>query len=235
MNDTKNGQPDDAELSPPEALLPWYATGRLSAEEQAQVESALAADGELRRRLALVCDEEADTIAVNESLGLPSGAAMDRLMARIEAYETEHPRHASVGERALSWVSGVLSGLSPRVLAMSAMAAAVVICLQAGLLTGLVVDRHAGAHYTTASLEEKTESNGTYALISFAGSVSMQDATAFLEAHHASLVEGPKPGGIYRIKIADEKLSGDALNARLAAFRAETKVVGFILPEAAAR
>lgn len=235
MSDMKNEQPGDAELPPSEALLPWYATGRLSAEDQAQVESALAGDGELRRRLALVRDEEAETIAVNESLGLPSGAAMDRLMARIEAYDAEHPRRASIGERALNWVSGLLSSLSPRVLAWSAMAAAVVICLQAGLLTGLVVDRYGAAHYTTASLEPKAESKGTYALISFAGSVSMQDVTAFLEAHQASLVEGPKPGGIYRVKIAEEKLSGDALNARLSAFRAETKVVGFILPEAAAR
>jgi hypothetical protein len=230
MSDMKNGQPDDAELSPPEALLPWYATGRLSAEDQAQVESALAGDGELRRRLALIRDEEADTIAVNESLGLPSGATMDRLMARIETYEAGHPRHASIGERALGWISGILSELSPRVLAMSAMAAAVVICLQAGLLTGLVVDRQAGTQFRSMSLEPKTESAGTYALISFAGSVSMQDATAFLEAHHASLVEGPKPGGIYRIKIADEKLSGDALNARLAELRAQTNVVGLLLP-----
>ncbi len=235
MSDAKNGQPDDAEFSPPEALLPWYATGRLSAEDQAQVESALAADGELRRRLALVQDEEAETVAVNESLGLPSSAASSRLMARIEAYEAEHPRHASIFERALGWVSGMVSSLSPRALTWSAMAAAVVICLQAGLLTGLLVDRPSGAHYTTASHESKTESDGTYALISFASSVSMQDATAFLEAHQASLVEGPKPGGIYRVKIADEKLSAEALNARLAAFRAETKVIGFILPEAAAQ
>src|SRR5258708_5714142 len=141
MNNTKNGQPDDAELSPPEALLPWYATGRLSAEDQAQVERALAADGELRRRLALVRDEEADTISVNESLGMPSGSAMDRLMSRIEAYEVEHPRHVSIVERTLGWVSGMLSSLTPRTLAWSATAAAVVICLQAGLLTGLIADR----------------------------------------------------------------------------------------------
>ncbi len=230
MNDIKNGQPDDAELSPPEALLPWYATGRLSAEDEAQVERALAADGELRRHLALVRDEEADTISVNESLGMPSGAAMDRLMMRIEAYEAEHPRRVPLTERVLGWVSGMLSGLTPRTLAWSATAAAVVICLQAGLLTGLIADRHTGGHYETKSLEPQAESKGTYALVSFVGTVSMQEATAFLEKHGASLVEGPK-SGMYRIKIADEKLTGEALNTKLADLRKETNVVGLILPD----
>ncbi len=230
MNDTKNGQPDDAELSPPEALLPWYATERLSAEDQAQVERALAADGELRRRLALVRDEEADTIAVNESLGMPSGAAMDRLMSRIEAYEVEHPRRVPITERALGWVSGMLSSLTPRTLAWSAAAAAIVICLQAGLLTGLVVDRQVGGQSKLASIDSKAESKGTYALVSFVGTVSMKDATAFLLDHHVSRLE-PNSTGMYRIKIADEKLTGEALNTKLAELRKQTNVVGLILPD----
>lgn len=230
MNNTKNGQPDDAGLPPPEALLPWYATGRLSVEDETQVERALAADGELRRRLALVRDEEADTISVNEGLGMPSGSAMDRLMLRIDAYEAEHPRRVPISERALGWISGFLSGLSPRTLAWSATAAAVVICLQAGLLTGLIADRHQAAHYGTASLEPKAESKGTYALVSFVGTVSMKDATAFLLDHHVSRLE-PNSTGMYRIKIADEKLTGEALNAKLAELRKQTNVVALILPD----
>ncbi len=81
MNDVKNGQPDDADLPLPEALLPWYATGRLSASDQAEIDRALSDDAELRRRLALVRDESAETIAVNESLHTPPAASLDRLMA----------------------------------------------------------------------------------------------------------------------------------------------------------
>jgi hypothetical protein len=228
MNDAKNGQPDDAELSLPESLLPWYATRRLSAEDRAQVENALAGDAELRRRLALVRDESAETIALNESLRAPPAAALDRLMAKINAYEVEHPRRVPISERALGWISGVLSQLSPRTLAWSAMAAAVVICLEGGLLTGLLVDRHEGTH-RLASVEATAESNGTYALVSFVGTVSMQDATAFLEDHHASLVEGPK-SGLYRIKIANEKLSDEALNARLVELRGQSNIVGLLVP-----
>jgi hypothetical protein len=232
MNDTKNGQPDDAELSLPESLLPWYATGHLSAEDRAQVESALAGDEELRRRLALVRDESAETIALNESLRTPPVAAMDRLMAKIDLYEAEHPRRVSISERAFGFVSGMLSGLTPRTLAWSAMAAAVVICLQAGLLTGLLVDRHEGAHFKTASLETGAENKGTYALVAFVGALPLQEMTAFLLDHHVSLLEGPKPGGLYRVKLADEKLSAEALNAKLVELRAQTNVVSLIVPEA---
>jgi hypothetical protein len=232
MSETDNGQPDDAELSLHEALLPWYATGRLSASQRAEIENVLADDAELRRHLALVRDETAETIAVNESLRTPPAASLDRLMAKIELYETQHPRRAVIGDRVLGFISNALSQLSPRVLAWSAMAGAVVICLEAGLLTGLLVDKHEGAQFKTASLETKAET-GTYALVSFVGTEPIQEMTAFLLAHHAVLLDGPKPGGFYRIRIADQKLSGDDLNARLAELRDRRNIVSMILPDGA--
>ncbi len=232
MNDVKNGQPDDAGLPLPESLLPWYATGRLLAADQAEIDRALADDAELRRRLALVRDESAETIAVNESLPTPSAAALDRLMAKIELYEAEHPRRAALSDRALGWISSALAVLSPRTLAWSAVAGAVVICLEAGLLTGLLVDRHEGGSFKTASVEVGAEASGTYALVTFVGTAPMQEMTAFLMAHHAVMADGPKPGGFYRIKIADQKLTGEALNARLAELRERANIVGMILPEA---
>jgi hypothetical protein len=231
MNEAQNGQPDDAGLSPAEALLPWYATGRLSEADRTQVENALAGDEKLRRYLALVREETADTISVNENIRTPSAAAMDKLMAKIDLYEARHPRGAFSIDRVLSWISNALSGLSPRTLAWSATAAAVVICLEGGLLTGLLAGRQSPELFKTASLDTKAESEGTYALISFVGSVSMQDATAFLQNHHASLLDGPKPGGFYRIKVADQKLTGEALNAKLTELRGQINIVSFLLPE----
>jgi hypothetical protein len=233
MSEIENGQPDDAGQSLPEALLPWYATGRLSAEDQAQVVAALAADDELRRRLTLVREEMSETIGLNESLRTPSTATMDRLMAKIDLHEAQNPRSTAFGGKLFQWASDALSRLSPRTLAWSAMAAAVVICLEAGLLTGLLAERHEGAGFKTASVETTAETDGTYALISFVGTVPLQDLNAFLIEYHAVLLEGPKPGGFYRVKIADRKLSGDALQTVLAAFRAQSKIVSLILPEAA--
>jgi anti-sigma-K factor RskA len=233
MSEIKSGQPEDAELSPSETLLPWYATGRLSVEDLAKVEAALAADDELRRRLALVREEASETIGLNESLRTPSTAAMDRLMAKIDLHEAQHPRRAAFGQNILEWISDTLSRLSPRTLAWSAMAAAVVICLEGGLLMGLLAGRHEEAGFKTASVETEAEANGTYALISFVDTLPLQQLNAFLLEHHATLLEGPKPGGFYRVKIADQTLSGDALKAVVGAFRAQSKIVSIILPEVA--
>jgi len=232
MSGIKNGHPDDAEPSLPEALLPWYATGRLSPEEKTLVENALASDEELRRRLTLVEEEAADTIGLNESLRTPPAVAMDRLMAKIDLYDAQHPKRAVFGGKAMAWLSETLSAVSPHTLAWSATAAAFVICLEAGLLTRLIAERHEAPGFKTASLNTQTESPGAYALVSFVGTVPLREITTFLLDHHAVLIEGPKPGGFYRIKIADENLSGDALNTKLAAFRAEKAIVSMILPEA---
>jgi hypothetical protein len=240
MSEIKNGQPDDAELSSTEALLPWYATGRLSTAERAEVEAALAKDDELARRLAIVRDEEGETISLNESLRTPPAAALDRLMAKIDVYEAAHPRRVAFGEKALGWLSRSLSQLSPQTLAWSATAAAVVICLQGGLLTGLLTERHGTnpaaktpGTYGTASADLPSENEGTSRWMAFASPLSLQDMTAFLLDHHAVILEGPKPGGFYRIKIAAEKLSGKALDEKLAEFSAQKNVVSLILPEVA--
>src|SRR3982074_704421 len=60
-----------------ESLLPWHAAGTLSRRDAERVERALASDQELVRRFNLVREELTDTIHLNESLGAPSGRAMD--------------------------------------------------------------------------------------------------------------------------------------------------------------
>jgi anti-sigma-K factor RskA len=75
-----------------EALLPWYAAGTLSRREADLVERDLAGDNELARRYDLVREELAETIQLNETLGAPSGRAMEKLFAAIDAEEAGAPR-----------------------------------------------------------------------------------------------------------------------------------------------
>jgi anti-sigma factor RsiW len=77
---TEDG-PDDRQSRAPDAideLLPWHATGRLSAADRARVEAALAREPEVARRAALAEEEREETIALNESLGVPSSRAGTR-------------------------------------------------------------------------------------------------------------------------------------------------------------
>jgi hypothetical protein len=74
-----------------EKLLPWHAARTLSRCEADLVERALAADAKLARCYELVRQELADTIYLNETLGVPSARAMEKLFAAIEAEEVRAP------------------------------------------------------------------------------------------------------------------------------------------------
>jgi hypothetical protein len=63
---------EDAERRHIESLLPWYAAGTLGRSDADRVEQALAGAIELARCYALVLDERAETIYLNEMLGEPS-------------------------------------------------------------------------------------------------------------------------------------------------------------------
>jgi hypothetical protein len=74
-----------------EVLLPWHAAGTLSCRDANRVEQALAGDPELARRYDLVRQELAETIHLNETLGVLSACAMEKLFAAIDAEEAGAP------------------------------------------------------------------------------------------------------------------------------------------------
>ena len=82
---------EDAERLRIEFLLPWYAAGTLSRSDSDRVEKALAGDIELARRYALVLEELAEAINLNEALGEPSASVAARLFAAIDL-EARTPR-----------------------------------------------------------------------------------------------------------------------------------------------
>ena len=70
----------DQEPSEIEMLLPFHAAGTLSTRDARRVEDALAGDPELARQYAVIREEYAETISLNESLGAPSTRAMQKLL-----------------------------------------------------------------------------------------------------------------------------------------------------------
>ena len=65
---------------------PWSSTGAILD----CVEKALAGDVELARRYALVLEELAETINLNEALGEPSASVAETLFAAIDVEEALH-------------------------------------------------------------------------------------------------------------------------------------------------
>src|ERR1700761_3938166 len=106
----------EQEPSEIELLLPWYAAGTLNARDMKRVEEALARDPELARQYAVIQQEYAETIALNETLGAPSMRAMQKLFAAIDA----EPSQAASPSRGIgARILGFFDRLSPRALAWS--------------------------------------------------------------------------------------------------------------------
>ena len=208
MNATNKDAPERSEI---EELLPWHAAGTLSRRDAQRVEEALARDPELARRYALIRDELAETIHLNESLGAPSARAMEKLFAKIDA---EPARRSGGAARTFgAGISGFLAGLSPRTLAWSASAAALAILLQAGLIAEFAFRPNAASSFETASAPSTAPDVGAFALIRFAPQASFDDVDKFLRANKLSIVAGPIAGELYRVRVADKALPKAELDA----------------------
>jgi hypothetical protein len=213
-----------------EALLPWHAAGTLSRRDAQRVESALEHDQDLARQFALVREELGETIHLNETLGAPSARAMERLLAGIEAEGATTRKRRSFDLAA--FVAERLALFTPRTLAWSATAAVLAIVLQAGLLAGLYVGERGSEtspSYQTASAPTRSfAAAGSYALVGFAPQASAADVTKFLEAHQVSVVDGPRSGGLYRIRVSAATLPKADLDRIVKQMQADSKIVRFV-------
>ena len=201
-----------------ETLLPWYAAGTLRRRDRQRVEDALRYDPALAHHADLVREELAETICVNESLGVPSARCMDRLMAAIDA-ETVAARKRNSVRAVAGQFATFIAGFSPRTLAVAASFAVAAIALQAFLLVSMATKPQ--ATFETAGLSTTATGHGTFAMVRFAREASAGEITRFLEEYQATLVDGPKPGGFYRVRIAMKTLAKEELTRIVSRMRQE--------------
>ena len=210
-------EPGDIEM-----LLPWHAAGTLNARDARRVEDALARDPELARQYAVIRDEYAETIRLNESLGAPSARAMQKLFAAIDA---EPERKPSTSSRISAGISEFFAKLSPRTLAWSASVGAIALLLQAGVI-GAVLMHSQPTSFQTASYEiseraapaapsapitrdlgaaPAASAAPTRLLVRFTPDARVSDISALLDSYHASIVDGAK-GGLFRLQFGNRAM-----------------------------
>jgi hypothetical protein len=212
----------DDEPSEIELLLPWHAAGTLNPRDARRVEEALARDPDLARQYAVIREEYAETIGMNETLGAPSARAMQKLFAAIDA---EPAREPSALSSLSARISGFFASLSPRTLALSASLGALALVVQAGVIGAVVMNQ--GATYQTASLsmnEPITRDLGasaapTRALVRFAPDAKISDINALLDSYKASIVDAR--GGMFRLQFGDRALSKDEVASLLTKLQGE--------------
>lgn len=223
MSDTTRSASEQEEL---EMLLPWYATGKLDRADAARVAAFLAERPDMARQLGLIREEQDETIRANELLGAPPAAALDRLMAQLP------PVRASLSQRVGHlWeaIESFFQAPSAGAVRWTAVAAAAIIVVQFAAVGALLVERGQDRlGYQTAS--GPGSQSGIAALIGFTESAPAAAITRLLAEFEASVVDGPKPGGLYKIRLraADtSELTKKELLRRLAERR---DVVKFVLP-----
>jgi hypothetical protein len=196
-----------------ELLLPWHAAGTLNARDSRRVDEALARDPELARQYAVIPEEYAETIDLNESLGAPSSArAMQKLFAAIDA----EPAQAQANRHPLDVAARFttfFTNLSPRTLAWSASAAALIVFLQAGVIgTVLMSDRPASFETASSNTDEPMTRGFVIglprALVRFVPGARFSDITALLDRYQASVVDGGKDG-MFKLQFGNSAMSKD--------------------------
>jgi hypothetical protein len=213
----------EQEPSEIEMLLPFHAAGTLNARDARRVEEALARDPELARQYAVIREEYAETIHLNESLGAPSARAMQKLFAAIDA---EPARQPSASLNFSARFSGFFAKLSPRTLAWSASLGALALLLQAGVI-GAVLVKNQNSTFQTASLSTSEPitrdlAGGTppHALVRFAADARVADITALLDNYHASIIDGAK-GGMFRLQFGNRAMSKQEVAALMSKLQSE--------------
>jgi hypothetical protein len=205
----------EQEPSEIELLLPWHAAGTLNARDARKVEEALARDSELARQYAVIREEYAGTIDLNESLGAPSGRAMQKLFAAIDA---EPARKPGASANFSARFANFFASLSPRTLAWSASLAALVVVLQAGIITGVLMNNRPTSFQTASlSMNESITRDlaaAPRALVRFIPDARVGDITALLDKYQASIVDGAK-GGMFRLQFANTSMSKDEFSSLL--------------------
>jgi hypothetical protein len=216
----------DREPSEIEMLLPFHATGTLNARDARRVDEALAGDPELARQYAVIREEYAETIHLNESLGAPSVRAMQKLFAAID---TEPVRKPSLSTSLSARISEFFAKLSPRTLAWSASLGAMLLLLQAGVI-GAVLMKNQTARFQTASLSLNEPSGPVTrdlggavpprALVRFAPDARIADITALLDNYQATIVDGAK-GGMFRLQFGNRAMGKDEVASLMSRLQGE--------------
>lgn len=219
-------EPNEIEL-----LLPWYAAGTLNARDARRVEEALVRDPQLARQLADVHEEYAETIALNERVGAPSGLPLQKLFAAIDA-EPERRRRPTTGLAAR--ILAFFASLSPRTLAWSASLGGLVLVLQAGVITASLIKNQSATDQTASvSTQERVvrglgRATPPRALVRFAPEARIADITALLDRYRASII-GTAGSGLFRLQFGDQAMSRQDLT-NLVNKLASEKTVSLAVP-----
>jgi anti-sigma factor RsiW len=207
-----------------EMLLPWFVTGKLDATDHARVEAFLIREPAMRKQLDLVRDEQDQSRQVNQSITAPRSLSVERGIAYITAKQPLSLKQSSAG--LLEKISTFFAMPTSTGVRWAAAAAAVVILAQAATVGTLLMKQSAGGYITATG---GTAADGSFAIVKFVDGASAQAIANALTSLNMSITDGPKPGGVFQVRIGPKTLSEPDRAQRVAALRQRPDVIGLVL------
>jgi len=204
-------------------LLPWFVTGRLSANDSQRIErhieecSACRAELEAQRALSL-------HIRRDDSVLLAPQSSLQKLMARIDASMpvSDHIEDDSIAIAA----EHTRPSHKPRVYRWLAIAAAVQTVAIAALLTLVVhqtTDEITAPRFATLSTPEAARTDGAIFRVVFKPETPAAQIQTLLHSVKAQMTSGPTEAGVYTLRLVSTGTDDTA--QRLSQVRADGSVI----------
>jgi hypothetical protein len=209
----------DVEREEIEKLLPWYVTGKIDAADRIRVETYLSQHPAVHAQLEDIRAERDETIRVNEELGYPPAEMVQQLMASLP--DTRSRSHAPTAR-----LPTIFDAFSARSVRWAALVGGMILIAQTGVIAGLLMRGGDRIYHVAAG---PAMPDGSFsALIVFVDEAKVASVARLLVDFDANIVDGPKPGGVYKIRLrAHSQLPGtqDKLLRELAERRDVIRVV----------
>lgn len=213
---------DDIERQEIEKLLPWYVTGRLGRADTSKVEGYLGHHPHMLTQLSLMRSEHEETTRANEAIGWPSAGMADRLMALLP-----RGRESFAGGEFLSSIGQFFTMPTARRVQWAAVVAGLLVLAQAVVIVTLITLGSDHAYQTASGDSQRV---GVTALVAFADEATAPAIARLLTEFDANIVDGPKPGGIYKVMIARADRSQPVREALLRKLAERRDVIRIVLP-----
>lgn len=209
-----------------EALLPWYVNGTLGEVEREKVRRAVSESPRLARSLNLAEEERLSAIAGNEAIPGPAPRILEKLMKEVRA--DARARRFMLREQLSDQLGHWLQSLSPATLGWATAAAVLLIVGQLGLIGGYVASRPGSTYETASAPEGAAIAEGTELIVRFQPAADVASLTRLLAANGAVIVDGPRAGGIYRMRLEAGREDEAAIDHAVEMLRQEDEVIAFI-------
>lgn len=192
----KNAKQPHGPLEPQdvEELLPWYVTGRVTREEARGVEAALKTMPDLAAKLAAVQRERDAVARGSEAVEPPPPENLQRLLRQVEKTRQARVPKMEAAASGADWLNAVFGR---RIVWQAAFAAACVVIAVMGIR---LYDPATPAAFGTAASINGAET-GADLVVTFQPTATTADISALLVTLDAVIVDGPKPGSAYVLRL----------------------------------